>query len=55
MITLVEGYVSLKQFGNVFITEDLDGHIGYDLNLLCKKSSQAIHVLENWVVDIPAL
>ena len=54
-MTLVVGYVSLNQLGIVFIIEGLEGQIGYALNLLCRKSSHVIQIVEKCPVDIPIL
>ena len=44
-MTRVLGYTSLKQLGIVSLTSFFVGHIGIDLNFMCKKSCQVINIL----------
>ena len=46
MTTHVEGYNSLKHMGIVLLTDSLDGQMGYDRNLECKKSIHVMKILD---------
>ena len=55
MMTLVLGYVSLKNFGIVLSTVSLVGYIGRAFSLECKKSIQEINIVDTCDEEMPTL